>query len=509
MDETTRAQAGGRVRTIFRGTDGRGGLLTETAQTRRVAAYCRVSTDTEAQSASLETQIAAFRQRIAQRPGWKLVDIYADEGVSGTSAKKRRAFQRMLADCEAGRIDYIITKSISRFARNTLECLSYIRHLQSLGVQILFEKENIDTGSHFSEMVLTVLAAFAQEESRSTSANVTWSIRKKFEAGEARWCGWYGYRKGADGAMEIATEKAQVVRQMFALYERGQSLREIARQLNANGIPSPRGTAWTYGSVSDILKSEVYIGDMLLQKFRTVDHLSHRSVRNDATETPSYYITDHHPAIVSRETFERVQRIQAMRNRNGGHAPQYPYGGLDIRCPLCGARLVQRNTRGYGNARMALGCFTEAGCGRFALRMEKVNVALLTTYNEMDRTALQAQARRGQQPSRREAQKFLRMKVEQTETQTVEAYWLEELIARVELEEAAATEDSPAGCWTVIVHWRCGLDSHSLLRLGRTHNKPETVAKQYYVNEAKYQARRAAERAEKNVKWLQKAAAKE
>ena len=327
MDETTRAQAGGRVRTIFRGTDGRGGLLTETAQTRRVAAYCRVSTDTEAQSASLETQIAAFRQRIAQRPSWKLVDIYADEGVSGTSAKTRRAFQRMLADCEAGRIDYIITKSISRFARNTLECLSYIRHLQSLGVQILFEKENIDTGSHFSEMVLTVLAAFAQEESRSISANVTWSIRKKFEAGEARWCGWYGYRKGADGAMEIATEKAQVVRQMFALYERGQSLREIARQLNANGIPSPRGTAWTYGSVSDILKSEVYIGDMLLQKFRTVDHLSHRSVRNDATETPSYYITDHHPAIVSRETFERVQRIQAMRNRNGGHAPQYPYGG--------------------------------------------------------------------------------------------------------------------------------------------------------------------------------------
>lgn len=195
MDETTRAQAGGRVRTIFRGTDGRGGLLTETAQTRRVAAYCRVSTDTEAQSASLETQIAAFRQRIAQRPGWKLVDIYADEGVSGTSAKKRRAFQRMLADCEAGRIDYIITKSISRFARNTLECLSYIRHLQSLGVQVLFEKENIDTGSHFSEMVLTVLAAFAQEESRSISANVTWSIRKKFEAGEARWCGWYGYRK--------------------------------------------------------------------------------------------------------------------------------------------------------------------------------------------------------------------------------------------------------------------------------------------------------------------------
>lgn len=509
MEKTTGARAGGRVRTIFHGTDARGGLAAETAQIRRVAAYCRVSTDTEAQSASLETQIAAFRQRIAQRPGWKLVDVYADEGASGTSAKKRRAFQRMLADCEAGRIDYIITKSISRFARNTLECLSYIRRLQSLGVGILFEKENIDTGSHFSEMVLTVLAAFAQEESRSISANVTWSIRKKFEAGEARWCGWYGYRKGADGAMEISTEEANVVRQMFKLYERGQSLREIARQLNGEGILSPRGAAWTYGSVSDILKSEVYIGDMLLQKFRTVDHLSHRSVRNDATETPSYYITGHHPAIVSRETFERVQRIQSMRNRNGGHAPQYPYGALEIRCPLCGARLAQRNTRGYGNARMALGCFAEAGCGRFALRMEKVNAALVKAYSEMDMEALQAQARRGRQPARREAQRFLRMKAEQAEAQTVEAYWLEELVARVELEEAAAAGDSPAGWWTVVVHWRCGLDSRLPLRLGRMYNKPETVARQYYVNEARYQARRAAERAGKDMARAQNAAAKE
>ena len=484
------------IRTIFRGA----GDLLEKKQLR-VAAYCRVSTDTEAQNTSLETQIAAFRQKIAQRPGWKLVDVYADEGITGTSTKKRKAFQRMLADCEAGKIDCIITKSISRFARNTLECLSYIRHLQSLGVQLLFEKENIDTGSHFSEMVLTVLAAFAQEESRSISANVTWSLRKKFETGETRWCGWYGYRKEPDGSMCIAPEQAQTVRRMFALYERGQSLREIAQQLNLDGIPSPRGKAWTYGSVSDILKNEVYIGDILLQKFRTVDHLSHRIVRNDATEVPSYYITGHHPAIISRKTFDRVQRIQAMRCRNG-QIPQYPYGVLDIRCPLCGARLVQRNARGCDNARMALGCFTEAGCGQFALRMEKVSAALLKAYNDMDNYALQVQAQRGQQGVCQEAQKFLQMKMEQTKMASVEVYWLEELIELVGLEEAAATRASPAGCWTVVVHWRCGLESRSLLRLGRMYNKPETVAKQYYVNEAKYQARKTEKRA-------QKAAAKE
>ena len=150
---------------------------------KRVAAYCRVSTDNEGQMSSLELQMAAFRTQIELRPDWELVDIYSDEGISGTRVEKRPEFQRMIRDCEAGKIDYIITKSISRFARNTLECLQHIRYLQSLGVQLLFEKENIDTGTAFSEMLLTILAAFAQEESRSLSENAKWGIRKRFEAG--------------------------------------------------------------------------------------------------------------------------------------------------------------------------------------------------------------------------------------------------------------------------------------------------------------------------------------
>lgn len=153
----------------------------------RVAAYCRVSTELERQQSSLETQMKVFNQRIREHPGWMLAGIYADEGLSGTNAAKRVEFQRMIADAEAGKIDYIITKSISRFARNTLDCIQTVRRLQSFGCQLYFEKENIDTGTAMSEMLLTVLAAFAQEESRSISENLKWGIRKRYEKGEVRW----------------------------------------------------------------------------------------------------------------------------------------------------------------------------------------------------------------------------------------------------------------------------------------------------------------------------------
>lgn len=160
----------------------------------RVAAYCRVSTEMESQQSSMEAQVRFFREQIQRHKGWELVGIYADEGISGGTAARRPEFQRLLRDCEEGKVDYIISKSISRFARNTLECLSIIRHLQSIGVQLIFEKENIDTGNAFSEMLLTVLAAFAQEESRSLSENQKWSIRKRFEEGDPRWHLLYGYR---------------------------------------------------------------------------------------------------------------------------------------------------------------------------------------------------------------------------------------------------------------------------------------------------------------------------
>ncbi len=468
------------MRTIFHGTQSPRGLFSQTAQVKRVAAYCRVSTALESQTGSLETQMTVFRQKITEHEGWELVDVYADEGASGTSAKKRREFQRMLADCEAGRIDYIITKSISRFARNTLECLSYIRRLQSLGVQILFEKENIDTGSNLSEMILTVLAAFAQEESRSISANLTWGIRKRFEAGEARWVDRYGYCKDEHGDMTVHPEQGKVVWRIFDMYEHGMSLTEVEDALNAEGVPAPRGGPWRRFAVSELLKSEVYMGDMILQKFRTVDHLSHRSVRNDATEVPSYYITDHHPAIVSRETFRRAQTICALRSNYEGHIPQYPYGEADIRCPLCGAPLVQRNTRGNYRIRLALGCFTEKGCGRFAIRKHVLNDALLRSYSEMD------EGRLSQCP---DAEAFRRMKKAHPTMETVEYYWLDELVERIVLEEREAISGSPAGCWEVGVHWRCGLRSSVLMPLGSRYNRPEAVAALYYANEAKRRAK--------------------
>ena len=169
------------VEKIYTGTHKKQGIQSfSLIRPVRVAVYCRVSTDQEMQQSSLEEQMQAFLKKIAEHPGWSLVDVYADEGLSGTSVKKRKAFLRMMSDCESGKIDYILTKSISRFARNTVECLSYVRHLQGIGVQLYFEKEGIDTGTSVSEMLLTVLAAFAQEESRSISENLKWGIRKRF-----------------------------------------------------------------------------------------------------------------------------------------------------------------------------------------------------------------------------------------------------------------------------------------------------------------------------------------
>ena len=194
----------------------------------RVAAYCRVSTDTEEQSTSFNGQVNAYTSLINSNPEWTLAEIYADDGISGTSAQKRPKFMQMIQDCEAGKIDLILTKSISRFARNTLECLSYVRHLNSLGTHIIFENNGIDTRANYSEMLLTILAAFAQEESRSISENTKWGIRKRFEVGEARWSRIYGYDKG----YVVNPQEAAVVQKIFNLYEHGMSTNEIGAWLH-------------------------------------------------------------------------------------------------------------------------------------------------------------------------------------------------------------------------------------------------------------------------------------
>ncbi len=473
------------VRTIFRGTGKPKGLFTQTAQTKRVAAYCRVSTSFDTQALSLETQMTTFRQKIMEHPGWVLADVYSDEGLSGTSVRKRPAFMRMVADCKAGRIDYIITKSISRFARNTQECLEYVRLLQSYGTQILFEKEGVDTASATSELIMTILAAVAQEESHSISENVKWGVRKRFERGVTRWCPCYGFSRDGRDKLVINPEEAKVVRRMFDMYEHGASLQEIADALNDDGIPSPRGKTWVAFNVGEVLDNEKHKGDALLQKYLSVDHLSHRSIKNDATEVSSYYVTGHHKAIVSEKTFDRVQKIRGMKSNLDGHIPQYPYGEMELRCPLCGAPLVQRNTRGNYKNRLALGCFTGQGCGKFALRKNMVSDALIEAYNNMNADEIG------------DDEPFLMMKRKHPTMDTVEFYWLDELVERIEVAEHIGPmpwkSRSPVSCWDVIVRWRCGLVSTVPINLRSVGNEPALVAEQFWVNEQKYRQTKAKE----------------
>lgn len=214
------------------------------AQTIRVAAYCRVSTDKEAQQESLETQMNVFRDQIERHDGWELAGIYADQGLTGTIARKRPEFMRLIRDCKDGKVDFIITKSISRFARNTVDCLQYVRDLQSLGVDVYFCKEDIDTSSTFSEMILTVMAAFAQEESRSLSENTKWSIRKRYEKGEATALPLYGYRHEKEEKYIVIPEEALIVQEIFQRFTYGEAAKKIAEDLNLRGVQAPRKTGY-------------------------------------------------------------------------------------------------------------------------------------------------------------------------------------------------------------------------------------------------------------------------
>ena len=406
----------------------------------RVAAYCRVSTELERQQSSLETQMKVFNQRIREHPGWMLADIYADEGLSGTNAAKRVEFQRMIADAEAGKIDYIITKSISRFARNTLDCIQTVRKLQSFGCQLYFEKENIDTGTAMSEMLLTVLAAFAQEESRSISENLKWGIRKRYEKGEVRWQDVYGYRKGENGEWVVEPNEAEVVRQIFDLYEKGMTIQQIVRKLEADGVPSPRGVKWSNGSIAQIQGNVKYIGDLICQEYITTDHITHKAIKNDATEVPSYYVRDHHVPLVTRQTFERVKRIKEMRNQRLD-GDQYPYGYANLRCPLCGKTLRQIQTRTHTD-RLCWACFGDDGCRGYALKTSVLNKAVLKAAAEYFPEAEQQV--------------------------TVEYWWLDEYVDAIEISEHE-----------VMVLWKDGTQTADAIDFGDPRNGPIPQAMRY------------------------------
>ena len=287
----------------------------------RVAAYCRVSTDDEEQLTSYEAQKAYYTDKIMTNPDWTIAGIFADEGISGTSTAKRKEFNRLIRSCRQGKVDVVMVKSISRFARNTLDCISYTRMLQALGIAVIFEKENINTLEMDSELLITMMGAFAQAESESMGANIRWGMREAMRQGKAsiRYDNLYGYEKGEDGKPKIIPEQAEVVRRIYESYLAGQSLRMIRDALEQDGIPNIKGVvSWHPAVLQSILANEKYCGDVLRQKTFIEDTISKR-VRKNTGQLPMYLIQNHHEGIVSREMFNAAQA--ELARRNAGKAP--------------------------------------------------------------------------------------------------------------------------------------------------------------------------------------------
>lgn len=312
---------------------------------KRVCAYIRVSSDKEAQLDSLENQEAYFIRKYAQETGCEFVGIYSDVGISGTS-EKRPAFQEMLNACMCGEIDLIHTKSISRFARNTVTVLEVSRQLKSLGIGIYFEEQDINTMSAEGELMLTVLASFAQEESYNISENQKWAIQKKFARGDVmiNTNRFLGYDKDKDGNLIINEKEAEIVRMIFRMYLGGDGTFRIAKKLNELGIPTVTGKQWHETTIRGMLKNEKYKGDCLLQKYYVLK-VGGATVANDG-KVKSYYITGNHEAIIPKEEWDAVQRLRKERAEERNidtkntqkFKNRYPLSGKLI-CPYCGKHL--------------------------------------------------------------------------------------------------------------------------------------------------------------------------
>ena len=282
----------------------------------RVAAYCRVSTDEEEQLSSYEAQCEYYTDKIMSNKEWTMAGIFADEGITGTSTKKRTEFLRMIRQCKQKKIDLILTKSIQRFARNTLDCINYTRILRQLGIGVLFEKENINSLPPDSEFMITMYGAMAQSESESISSNIRRGRQMHAKVGTLKIpCHWlYGYKKDADGKFCIVPEQAEVVREIYERYKDGASLRNLKDWLEGNQIKTVLGTAdWSISVIKGILTNEKYCGDVLLQKTFCTDVISKKIVKN-VGQMAQYYMPDHHEAIVSREQYNAVKAEMARRS---------------------------------------------------------------------------------------------------------------------------------------------------------------------------------------------------
>ncbi|EGD45814.1 Resolvase domain [Ruminiclostridium papyrosolvens DSM 2782] len=359
----------------------------------RVCAYCRVSSDSKEQLQSLSAQIEHYTSMVQKNLQWQFCGVYADEGISGTCSNKREEFQRLIKDCEAGKIDMVITKSISRWARNTADSIEVIRKLKLLGIGIYFEKENVNTLSAESELILTILSSIAQEESISISRNNRWSCQKRFQNGE-----WvpsylpYGYTL-EDQSIVIEKTEAEVVQRIFNDYLNGKGAYTIAKELTKDGIPTKRGNSWwSEGTVRDILQNEKYAGDLLLQKTFTTDTIPFLRKRNKGHKQ-KYLIEDNHEPVISREQDEKVNEIIQYRKAQQKNSETAKYNNRylfssKIICGECGGVFIRRmifKNKPYQYIQWSCGRHIRdiKQCSMKAVREEEVKRAYIKLFNKL------------------------------------------------------------------------------------------------------------------------------
>ena len=355
---------------------------------RRTAGYARVSTDHEEQQSSYEAQVDYYTHYIKSRDDWEFVKIYTDEGISATNTKHREGFNSMIKDALDGKIDLIITKSVSRFARNTVDSLTTVRKLKDKGIEIYFEKENIWTLDSKGELLISIMSSLAQEESRSISENTTWGQRKRFADGKATvpFKRFLGYDRGEDGNLVINPEQAKTVQLIYKLFLTGLSFMGIAKELMKRGIKSPGGKdKWNPSVIQSILTNEKMKGDALLQKKFTVDFLTKKMVKNEG-QIPQYYVTGSHEAIIDPATFDIVQTEIARRKSGGKHYSGVTIFSNRIKCGECGhffGSKVWHSTDKYRRVIYQCNSKFKQKCSTPHITEEEIKTAFVTAFNQL------------------------------------------------------------------------------------------------------------------------------
>lgn len=343
----------------------------------RVASYCRVSTEEEIQLGSLENQIIHYTNLIHSNPNWQYAGVFSDRGKSGTDMSKRTGFNKMISCAMKGEIDIIICKSISRFARNVVDTLEIVRKLMEKGVQVIFEKEKLNSQEMGSSLILKILAVFAEEESRSISENIEWSLTRRFASGEICASALLGYDINDKKEWIIIEHEARVVREAYALFLKGNSFTEIARIFIEKGYRKKNGRIdWSGANIKGLLTNERYTGDVISQKTCTIDFRSHKSVANNGLK-PKYYIADHHEGIISKDEFQKIQEILASKEKPAGSYKREftPFSGRVV-CSICGGSFHRREYRNRGFWRCANNSKSELLCRAKTISEEKIESLL-------------------------------------------------------------------------------------------------------------------------------------